>query len=83
MVYLHEFIEHDKVPRKEPTVSNTREKESEDVMRSLAFSGKRPACDNLSLRIFQVQDHDERSHFLIVSRQSRDQCGTKNWNTVY
>lgn len=48
-------------------------------MRSLAFSGKRPACDNLSLRIFQVQDHDERSHFLIVSRQSRDQCGTRNW----
>lgn len=85
LVYLYEFIEHDKVVPKEPTVSNAREATrarrkagpSRVLLTTLAFSGKRPARANLSLRIFQVQERDEGTHFHAVTRWSRDICRNK------
>jgi len=75
LVYLYEFIERDKVVRKEFTVSKAREATRarrkagpSRILSVLAFSGKRPARANLSLRIFQVQEHDEGTHFLTVIR---------------
>jgi len=90
LVYLYEFIEHDKVVRKEFTVSNAREatrarrKAGTRILSTLAFSGKRPARANLSLRIFQVQERNEETYFLAVTRRSRERdiCESKRSESV-